>query len=192
MTPELLEHFGAWVGPVLGAIGNAALLPLSALVLALVIGALVFRARPDGADNPFTAAGFRPDDYVLKSHRRELSRIVAEQSRREQQAAAEHQLALQALETERERLTRTLQAVPDAVREVGAALEAAEREYLQGRDRLRSERAREALRLATEKRIGELLQSLGVHEGSDLSFRIDADDGDPELTRNSPLSGSHG
>lgn len=135
---------------------------LAAVVVLLGLLLLVFVRRwPDAATFTFLFSGVRGGRHV-EEYRRSLAENVTRLGRRIREAADEQHVRIQAINLERERIQHLVRTNPQLVREVGKALQAVEKEYLANLKTLRSAQAREVLRLATERRINAVLQSLDI------------------------------
>lgn len=155
---------------------------LTAFVILLALLLVIFiRSWPDAATFAFLLAGVRGGRHI-EEYRRSLAENVTRLGKRLREAASEQQLRIQAVNLERERIQHLVRANPLLVREVGRALIEVEREYVENRRRIRSDQGREVLRLAAERRINELLQSLDIPAASMPPFRIYDDPRPPQRT----------
>lgn len=149
---------------------NTYLIYILGLVLLVIY---VLRRLPDKANIKFWQAGIWAGKKV-DEHRKDLAEIVAQQSSRAQKAIAEQELRIQTINFERDRIKHLVQTHPRLVKEVGQALEAVEREYLNSLKVIKSDQAKEVLRLATQQRIGGILASLDMPNNINLpQFKID-------------------
>lgn len=140
---------------------------------AIWLAIYVLRHLPDKANIEFWVKGIWAGKKA-DEHRKNLAEIIAQESSRAQKAIADQALRIQQVNFERERIKHLVQTHPKLVREVGLALESVEREYLKSLKVIKSEQAKEVLRLATQQRISGLLASLDIPNNNNLPpFNID-------------------
>jgi plasmid stability protein len=170
MTNEELIPLFYW------ASDHSILLFIIVITITIVI-TMIIRLRPDSVAKKFIAADIRVPKKQLDEHRNELTQIVLNHSRHVQNAIAQQQLKMQDLKMEHERITYFYRVHPRLVSEVGDTLKSIETEYEKSRKRLKSKRSREALRLATEKRISEVLLSMNINTNQLPQFLPDDEKG---------------
>jgi hypothetical protein len=140
--------------------------------VALVISLFyLLRHFPDKANLIFWQAGIRAGNKA-NEHRNDLGDIIAQQSMNSQKAVADQASRIQGINFQRERIERLVHTHPKLVKEVGLALIAVEREYLKKLKVLKSDQAKEALRLATQQRISGILDSLELPKSNLPKFKI--------------------
>lgn len=132
------------------------------LILAIIFLFVVLRIIkrwPDRAKRVFMRAGVHASDNQIESLRAELASIAAESERHILFAATQQQHKIEEIRTERERVRHLVRTSPKLVKEVGQALLAVEKEYKSNLSRAQSDTAREALRVAAEKGMNDIIQS---------------------------------
>lgn len=116
--------------------------------------------QPDRAEEVFQRAGLRVADPKVAQLREEFARIATDAERQKIADENRQQAEIAALQREKIRVLNTVQNTPLVVKEVGEALESIEREYERKLRTMKSEQARESLRLIAEKQINDVLRSV--------------------------------
>lgn len=148
------------------------------LLLVLVIVSLVLilsirrRARRDRIEQLFDEAGLPLSKAKLKQIHDEFSRLVTEEGQHRLKSVLRLQTEVDAIHREVERVREYRRTIPQVVKDIGKTLQEVEKEYLHNLSMLKSEQAREALRLSTEKEISEILVSAGASPSPLPEFRI--------------------
>jgi hypothetical protein len=138
----------------------------------ILLAIYVIRHLPDKVNIMFWLKGIWAGKKA-DEHRKELAEIIAQESSNAQKAIANQALRIQQMNFERDRIKHLVQTHPKLVKEVGLALESVEREYLNSLKVIKSEQAKEVLRLATEQRIRSVLSSLDIPDNVNLpSFKM--------------------
>lgn len=141
-----------------------ALIILSAV---LILALLILRQRKiDKAVKAFQKAGLRVNSDTVQRLRDDFAKVAAENERHKIVEDHKRQQELSLVQRERDRILSAVQSAPVVVREAGKALQAIEREYEAGLALVKSEQAKEALRLAAEKQINDVLRSVNIEPGS--------------------------
>jgi plasmid stability protein len=170
MTNEEIFPFIYWAS-------DHSIMLFAIVAVVFIMATMAIRLRPDSVAKKFLAADIRVPKSQLDQHRHELIQIVVNQSRQAQSAIAQQQLKIQDLKMEHERITHFYRVHPRLVKEVGDTLASIEAEYEKSRKKLKSKISREVLRVATEKRISEVLSSMNTSTSQLPQFSFDDETG---------------
>lgn len=156
---EFLLEVAAQARPYLTAL----IILIAVLIFALVV---LRQHRIDRAVKAFQKAGLRVNSDTVQRLRDDFAKVAAENERQKIVDDHKRQQELSLVQRERDRILSAVQSAPVVVREAGRALQAIEREYEAGLALVKSEQAKEALRLAAEKQINDVLRSVNIEPGS--------------------------
>ncbi|MEP7284282.1 MAG: hypothetical protein ABI947_00780 [Chloroflexota bacterium] len=153
---KTLDQISHW-----GVDNIVVLLIIGSLALAGLIFLRTNRIRPDRVERVFSRAGVKFNPRQADHLRQEITKIALDTEFK--QAIDENRQAteLAALHREKERILSLVQNTPGVVKEVGQALHEIEQAYERGMRTVKSEQAREGLRLTAEKQINDVLVSVG-------------------------------
>lgn len=140
-------------------------------ICAVLLVILLVRKWPDIATLTFLRSGIRGGKNVEK-YRQDLAENITNLGNRVRKASADQKIKIQAINLERERVRHLVKTNPQLVSEVGKALIAIEKEYQENLKGVKSNQGREILRLATEKRMNDLLQNLEIKATDIPAFHI--------------------
>lgn len=127
----------------------------------LILLLRLIRRWPDRAKKVFLQAGIRASEQQVKDLRSDLAEIAAESGRQALRAVTQQQLKIENIKHERERIKHLVHASPRLVKEVGDALVTLEKEYSNCAKKVKSESAKEVLRIAAEKGMNDIVQAVG-------------------------------
>lgn len=165
------ELFGRFADLILQFVRNNQEIAL--LIIAILLVVFLLRRIPDRATRNFFAAGIRVPKHKISQHRSDLAAIAANVGSQKLHAESQQKMKIHAIKQEKEILLETARISPLLVKEVGHALQEIEREYERQASSIKSEQAREALRLAAEKSINDVVRSV-VNANSRLpTFDLD-------------------
>jgi len=155
---------------------NLPLLLLIGLVALVGIAARRLRLeRPDRAERVFLRAGLKAQPAHAQRLRDEFAAMAMDAERRRAAEDTRQENELIALQREKERIIHLVRDTPAVVKEVGRALREIEDAYEQGLRAVKSEQAREGLRLTTEKQISEVLASVSGKSAELPRFQLGGD-----------------
>jgi hypothetical protein len=141
----------------------------------LILIVFIINKWPDIATFTFLKSGIRGGKHVNR-YRKDLAENITSLGSRIQTASGEQKLKLQKIKLERERIQQLVRTNPILVKDVGKSLMTIENEYLRNLKSVKSSQAKEILRLTTEKRMNDLLQTLNITSTDIPNFNIDPDD----------------
>jgi hypothetical protein len=120
----------------------------------------------------FHRAGLRVNSDTVQRLREDFAKVAAENERQRIIEDGKKQQEISLIQRERDRVLSAVHNAPMVVKEAGKALQAIEREYEASLLLVKSEQAREALRLATEKQINDVLRSVNIAPTKLPPFRL--------------------
>lgn len=132
----------------------------------------VIRKWPDRAQRVFREAGVKVTEQQVRDLRGNLADIAADAASQTLRAINQQKLKIESIRQEREKIKHLIWAAPLLVREVGEAVLAVEKEYLSNIGKVKSDSAKETLRLASERGIKDIVQSISSQSNDLPPFRI--------------------
>jgi len=128
--------------------------------------------RSDRVEKVFLKAGIQASPVIVNELRENIGAIVAETERQRVTDFAKHQSEMDAIRAEKERIVSLVRSSPYVVKEVGEALKGIEKEFIRVSKAVKSEQAKEVLRLSAEREIRNILKSVGTSPNQLPEFQL--------------------
>lgn len=156
-------------------------IPALLVMIVVIVGILMIirQRKVDQAVRVFRRAGLHVKGDAVERLRDDFAKVASENERLRLVEENKQRQEMMIMQRERDRILATVQNAPVVVKEAGKALQAIEKEYEANLSMVKSEQAKEALRLATEKQIHEVLLSVNVHAPKLPQFELPTK---PDLT----------
>lgn len=131
--------------------------------------------QQNGINKTFRELGIQPSKRAQNELQSDLTDMAVRAEKQEMALALRKNAEVAALRREDEKVIEMVVSSPEVVAKVGAALTEIENEYYRRVKQVRTDAAKEALRLAAQHQIVQVLKISGIDRGSIPNFQLNGE-----------------